>query len=54
MKTKQAIELLNAISGDDPEADHSSAEAILLKCVHPEIRDAYESLKQRAAWWATA
>ena len=54
MKIKEAVNLLNAIRGNEPESDHSRADDILLECVHPEIRKAYEKLVDRAKWWATA
>ena len=48
------IERLNAMTGDDPERDHSDADDLLLSLVSPAVRNAYEALVQRAGWWATA
>jgi hypothetical protein len=55
---KQQIEILrrklDAISGDDPEAAHGKADAILLEAVPEDVRRAYERLTERCGWWASA
>jgi hypothetical protein len=46
---------LEALSvGHDPESLHGAADAILLAAVHPEVRQAYERVKEDARWWASA
>lgn len=54
MNLTQAVNSLEAISGDDPEAAHSEADAILLAFVPAEVAHAYERLTNRCRWWATA
>jgi hypothetical protein len=45
---------LRAIPSADPDAAHSTADDILLSAVLPDVRDAYNDLIRRCAWWATA
>jgi hypothetical protein len=47
--------MLNQIEGDDdPEMAHYDADVILLDCVDPTVRAAYEALVNRCSWWACA
>lgn len=49
---EEAIEALDAISGDDPEGAHIEADAVLLAAVDESVFAAYERLQERAAgWW---
>lgn len=46
---------LDAIDGRiDPEADHDTADQLLLAAAPPEVADAYRRLVERADWWASA
>jgi hypothetical protein len=51
---REAVETLEAISGQEPEGDHGEADGILLGVVPADVRDAYTRLTERARWWATA
>ena len=48
-----AANMIDAISGDDPEAAHAAADLILLALSHKEVQDAYGRLQERSRWWAT-
>lgn len=50
----RAVDAIDALSGEDPEAAHGMADAVLLENVDPRIADAYRRLVKRASWWATA
>lgn len=50
----EAVARLDAIDGGEPEGAHGEADGILLASATPEVRAAYERLKGRAPWWATA
>lgn len=57
LKAAEAVALLNGLGTgerDDPEADHSEADRILLLAVPESVRAAYASLVERSKWWATA
>lgn len=49
-----AVGVLNNLVATDPESAHAEADSILLKCVDPAIRDAYQRLMARCDWWAHA
>lgn len=50
----QAAAKLDALTGGDSEADHGTADQILLAHAGPTIASAYRLLVQRAGWWAAA
>ena len=50
----EAVKLLRGITGQDPDADHTKADDILLRVVPEVVANAYRRLKQRAKWWATS
>jgi hypothetical protein len=54
MTTEEAIKLLDEIEVGDPEGAHGEADDILLKCVDPMVKAAYERVVARAPWWASA
>lgn len=54
MTPERAVEALDAMSGGDPEADHSDADKILLAVAPAEVKAAYARLADRARWWAYA
>jgi hypothetical protein len=49
-----AVRMLDALTGADPERDHGQADEILLASVPAEVREAYLRLTGRASWWAAA
>jgi cellobiose-specific phosphotransferase system component IIB len=49
-----AVTALNAIQAGDAEAAHGQADDVLLSLVSPQVRAAYEAVKDRAPWWASA
>lgn len=49
-----AVDALDAIGGGEPDADHGTADDILLAAASPRVRAAYQRLQDRAEWWATA
>lgn len=52
MTIQEAIDALNAISGQDQGGDHGKADGILLQVVDPSVRDAYIRLQDRSeGWW---
>jgi hypothetical protein len=55
MTAAEAVVALDALDGKtDPESDHGKADEILLAAVPRSVRIAYEGLRKRSAWWATA
>lgn len=54
MTEKELIQQIDALAGDDPEADHSLVDTMLLNYVGPGIKAAVERLEERAGWWAAA
>lgn len=54
MTADEAVAKLDDISGQEPDGDHGRADDILLECVSPRVKAAYERLIERARWWATA
>lgn len=54
MNKQEAIDKLNKIGSGDKESDHIYADEILLECVDPEIKQAYERAKHSAGgfWYA--
>lgn len=49
-----AVSRISGMTGDDPERDHGIADDILLALVPRDVKDAYEALVERAAWWGAA
>lgn len=47
----EAVAVLDRLTADDPEKDHSIADAVLLDAVPPEVAAAYRRLVDRAGWW---
>lgn len=54
MTVDEAVAAIDALSGDDAEADHGRADDVLLAIAPPAVRDAYDRLTERAPWWAAA
>lgn len=52
--TEEFVSLLDRIDVGDPEDAHWVADHVLLNAVDPEIREAYERVKDRCRWWAYA
>lgn len=50
----EAVQALDDMPAGDAEGAHGMADDILLSLVHPEVRAAYERVKDRAPWWAAA
>lgn len=48
---EEAVAALNALTGEDPEADHAKAELILLSVVPAEVLEAHRRLIARSRWW---
>lgn len=55
---KDWVEVLNSISGDDPEVAHATADEALLEFLgvmgYEEIVHAYNDVSSRCSWWACA
>lgn len=55
---KDWVEVLNSISGDDPEDAHATADDALLEFLgvmgYEEIVHAYNDVISRCNWWACA
>lgn len=55
---ERTIDMLDRLSGDDPEMAHSKADEYLLAFLrdigHEDVADAYELVMLRCPWWATA
>jgi len=48
------IAALDAIDNADPEAAHGKADDLLRDAAPEEVRQAYDRLVRRCAWWAAA
>jgi len=60
-RADRAAELIDKLTGEDPDGDHQRVEEILVRLAAPQVREAYERLAGpngdgtgRAAWWAFA
>lgn len=53
-KICEAVKQIDAMTGGDPEADHSNADNILLDWAPKAVQDAYARLVDRCSWWAYA
>lgn len=54
MTIEEAVAVLDAISGSDPEVAHMEADDVLFELAPVEVRDAYARLTSRCRWWAHA
>lgn len=51
-KIREAVRDLDAITPGDEEANHGTADAILLRFVPTEVREAWERAEERdGGWW---
>ena len=50
MTEAEAIELLDALDGGDPEGAHFDADAVLLDFVPEKVREAYKRVHLRLIW----
>ncbi len=50
----ETIALIDALDAGDPERAHGLADDLILNYVETELRDAYNRLVDRCAWWAGA
>lgn len=53
-KIEKFVARLDEIDGRDGEKAHIRADEVLLDYVHPAVKEAYERLAERAAYWAHA
>lgn len=52
MTPQEAVRRLDALTGADPEADHSAADDILSAFAPREVQAAYDAAESRAnGWW---
>lgn len=49
-----ALDRIAAAMSSDPEAAHSSADAVLLAHVAPEVAEAYQRVADARSWWSCA
>lgn len=54
MNTEDAVAMLDALGGNDPEIAHGEADRVLLAVAPQDVREAYERLVARCRWWACA
>jgi hypothetical protein len=48
----EVIAALDALDGGDPESAHCRADELLMGLVPDEVRQAYNRVVARCAWWA--
>lgn len=53
-KKSETVNDLDAIYETNGEIAHADAETILLRYCHPDVRAAYQRVKDRASFWAFA
>lgn len=51
LQEARVIADLNAMHGDDQEAEHSRADDLLVELVHPEVQAAYKAACDRVGFW---
>lgn len=54
MTDPEAVRALDDLDGADPDIAHGEADKILAANASVHVREAYERVKERCAWWATA
>lgn len=52
--TRRAVEAIDALNGDDPEAVHGVIDELLLDLVPDPVSEAVQRAISRCDWWATA
>ena len=52
--TAKLVRELDAMTGEDPEAEHGRADEILLAAAPADVAGAYRRAAERSPWWATS
>lgn len=50
----RAVAVLDGLTGHDPEADHGTADDVMMDLLPDQIQEARQRLMDRCGWWATA